>query len=64
LRTPQQLELCAGTPGQQHLVCNFLSQQNNNLFLFIPELTDLFVAGRDQSAADQPSNLAESHPSL
>jgi len=23
---------------------------------------DLFVAGRDQSAADQPNNLAEGHP--
>jgi len=25
---------------------------------------DLFVAGRDQSAADQPNNLAEGHPQL
>jgi len=25
---------------------------------------DLFVAGRDQSAADQPNNLAEGHPPL
>jgi len=24
----------------------------------------LFVAGRDQSAADQPNNLAEGHPQL
>ena len=23
---------------------------------------DLFVAGRDQSAADQPNNLVEGHP--
>jgi len=25
---------------------------------------DLFVAGQDQSAADQPNNLAEGHPPL
>jgi len=37
------------------------SQQNNRLFLFFFELMDLFVAGRDQSAADQPNNLAEGH---
>jgi len=40
------------------LVHDFLSQQNNRLFLFLSKLTDLFVAGRDQSAADQPNNLA------
>jgi len=40
------------------LVHNVLSQQNTRLF----ELTNLFVAGRDQSAADQPNNLAEGHP--
>jgi len=34
------------------LVHDFLSQQNNRLFLFLSELMDLFVAGRDQSAAD------------
>jgi hypothetical protein len=33
-------------------------------FLFLSELMDLFVAGRDQSAADQPNNLAEGHPPL
>jgi hypothetical protein len=38
-------------------------QQNTRLFLFLSELMDLFVAGRDQSAADQPS-LAEGHPPL
>ena len=37
------------------LVHDFLSQQNNRLFLFLSELMDLFVAGRDQSAADQPT---------
>ena len=46
------------------LVHDFLSQQNNRLFLFLSELMDLFVAGRDQSAADQPNNLAEGHPPL
>jgi len=44
------------------LVYDFLSQQNNRLFLFLSELMYLFVAGRDQSAADQPNNLAEGHP--
>ena len=46
------------------LVHDFLSQQNNRLFLILSELMDLFVAGRDQSAADQPNNLAEGHPPL
>ena len=46
------------------LVHDFLSQQNNRLFLFLTELMDLFVAGRDQSAADQPNNLADGHPPL
>jgi len=46
------------------LVHDFLSQQNNRFFLFLSELMDLFVAGRDQSAADQPNNLAEGHPPL
>jgi hypothetical protein len=46
------------------LVHEFLSQQNTSLFLFLPELMDLFVAGRDQPAADQPNNLAEGHPPL
>ena len=46
------------------LVHIFLSQQNNRHFLFLTELTDLFVAGRDQSAADQQSYLAEGHPPL
>jgi hypothetical protein len=46
------------------LVHDFLSQQNNILFLFLSELIDIFVAGRDQSAADQPNNLAEGHPPL
>jgi hypothetical protein len=46
------------------LVHDFLSQLNNTLFLFLSELVDLFVAGRDQSAADQPNNLAEGHPPL
>jgi hypothetical protein len=46
------------------LVHEFLSQQNTRLFLFLSEFRDLFVAGRDQSAADQPNNLAEGHPPL
>ena len=46
------------------LVRDFFSQQSNRLFLFLSELMDLFVAGRDQSAADQPNKLAEGHPPL
>jgi hypothetical protein len=46
------------------LVHDFLSQQNTRLFLILSELINLFVAGRDQSAADQPKNLAEGHPPL
>ena len=46
------------------LVHDFLFQQNNTLFLFLSEIMDLFVAGRDQSAADQSNNLAEGHPPL
>jgi len=46
------------------LVHDLLSQQNTRLFLFLSELMDLFVAVRDQSAADQPNNLAEGHPPL
>ena len=49
--------------ANNQLVHDFLSQQNNRLFLFLSELMDSFVAGRDQSAADQP-NLAEGHPQL
>jgi hypothetical protein len=36
----------------------------HRLFLILSELMDLFVAGRDQSAADQPNNLAEGHTPL
>jgi len=46
------------------LVHDFLSQQNNRLFLFLSELMGYFMAGQDQSAADQPSNLAEGLPPL
>ena len=46
------------------LVHAFLSQQSTRIFLFLSEFMDLFVAGRDQSAADQPNNLAVGHPLL
>jgi hypothetical protein len=46
------------------LVHDFLFQQNNRLFLFLSELMDLFMAGRDQPAADQPNYLAEGHSPL
>ena len=42
---------------------SFLSR-TIDFFLFLSELIDLFVAGRDQSAADQPNYLAEGHPPL
>ena len=44
------------------LVYYFLSQQNTRCFLFLSEPLDSFMAGQDQSAADQPNNLAEGHP--
>jgi hypothetical protein len=51
---------------------SFLSRTIDFFFFFLslwiygPHVTimDLFVAGRDQSAADQPNNLAEGHPPL
>jgi len=46
------------------LVHAFLSQQSTRIFLFRSELMGLFVAGRNQSAANQPNNLAEDHPPL
>ena len=55
---------CNRSSTNNQPVHNFLSQQNNRLFLFLSELMDLFVAGRDQSAADQPNSLAEGHPPL
>ena len=46
------------------LVHDFLSQQNNRLFLFLSEHMDSFVAGRDQPAADQLNNLDEGQSPL
>jgi hypothetical protein len=48
------------------LICNSLPQQDSELCLVISDMPiDLFVAGRDHSAADQPNNnLAEGQPSL
>jgi hypothetical protein len=42
---------------------SFLSRTLDFSF-FLSELMDLFVAGRDQSAADQPNYLAEGHPPM
>ena len=42
----------------------FAQSAPSGLFLLLSELMDLFVAGRDQSAADQPNNLAEGQPPL
>ena len=40
---------------------SFLSR-TVDFFLTLPELMDLFVAGRDQSAANRQNKLAEGHP--
>ena len=57
--------VCSGQQPTTNLtVLSFLST-TLELVLFHSELTDLLVvAGRDQSAADQPNNLAEGHPLL
>jgi len=41
---------------------DFLLQHNNKLFFFLSELTDLLMAGEDQSQTDQPNVLAEGPP--
>jgi len=46
------------------LVHDFLSQQITRYCHLLSELMDLIVAGRVQSAADQPNYLAEGHPPL
>eukprot|EP00983_Pelagomonas_calceolata_P015217 483697-Pelagomonas_calceolata.AAC.1 len=43
-------------------VHDFLLQHNNKLYLFISELVDIMLTGKDQSQADQPNNLAEGLP--
>ena len=52
-----------------HCICEFcLGDEAKRGAVFwvvsLSELMELFVAGRDQSAADQPNNLAEGHPPL
>ena len=42
----------------------FLSQRDTRPFLLLSGLMDSFVAGRNQSEADQQNNLAEGHPPL
>jgi hypothetical protein len=61
LRTSQQLAPICCNKSTTSLVHNFLSQQSTRLFPFLSNLMDFFVAGRDQSAANQPNNLAEVH---
>jgi len=41
----------------------FLSAEHTH-FLFLSELMDLFVAGRDQSGANKPNDLAQGHSLL
>jgi hypothetical protein len=43
---------------------SFLSRSEQKTFFFLSEVMDLFVAGREQSAANQPNNLAEGLPPL
>ena len=56
-------------PRGWHSICEFcLGDEAKRGAVFwvvsLSELMELFVAGRDQSAADQPNNLAEGHPPL
>ena len=61
LRTFQQPNpYCCNRSTTNLFTISFLSRTID--FFFLSELMDLFVAGRDQSAADQPNNLAEGHP--
>jgi hypothetical protein len=61
LRTSQQLApICCNRSTTNLFIITVLSRILD-FFLFLPELMDLFVASRDQSAADQPNNLAEGH---
>ena len=55
---------CCNRSTTNLFMISFLSRTRLFLFLFLSELMDLFVAGRDHSAADQPNNLAEGHPPL
>ena len=61
--------LLSRAPLHQEILQLFIMQisflsRTIDFFFFLSELMDLFVAGRDQSAADQPNNLAEGHPPL
>jgi len=58
LRTFQQPNpFCCNRSTTNLFMISFLSRTID--YLFLSELMDLFVAGRDQSAADQPNYLAE-----
>jgi len=65
LRTVQQPNpFCCNRSTTNLFMISFFSRALDRLFLCLSELMDLFVAGRDQSAADQPNNPAEGHPPL
>jgi len=49
-------------PVSAQAVSDFLLQYDKLLLLFVSELVDLLLTGKDQSQADQPNNLAEGHP--
>jgi hypothetical protein len=62
-RTFQQPNLfCCNRSTTTLIIISFLSRALDLFFIFLRQLMDLFVAGRDQSAADQPNSLAEGHP--
>jgi hypothetical protein len=62
-RTFQQPNpFCCNRSTTNLFMISFLSRTME--FFSLSELINLFVAGRDQSAADQPNNLAEGHPPL
>jgi len=63
-RSPDPTKIERATATSTAALFFLFLRVNNRLFLFLSELMDLFVAGRDQSAADQPNNLAEGHPQL
>jgi len=62
MRTFQQLNpFCCNRSTTNLFMISFLSR---TIDFFLSELMDVFMAGRDQSAADQPNYLAEGHPPL
>ena len=53
---------CCNRSTTNLFMISFLSRTLDFFSFFLSKW--IYVAGRDQSAADQPNNLAEGHPSL